>query len=237
MISVCIATYNGEKYIFDQLNSILPQLLPGDEIVISDDSSDDNTINIIESFNDKRIKLFKNQKFRSPTFNFENAIKNANGEYIFLADQDDVWYPKKVETMLCFLKFNDLVICDCHIGDDNLNIIKDSHFVWRNSRKGVFKNLFKNSYLGCCMAFKKDILNKVLPFPKTIPMFDTWIGLVCDIYYKPFFLEKKLMIYRRHSNNVTKITSNYNSTNTFYTMIKNRFNFLFALIKRILFNI
>ena len=89
MISVCIATYNGEHYINQQLKSILSQLSYNDEIIISDDSSNDKTINIIESFNDKRIKLLKYQKYFNPIYNFENTLKNVSGDYIFLSDQDD----------------------------------------------------------------------------------------------------------------------------------------------------
>ena len=75
MISVCMATYNGEKYIKEQLSSILSQLSEKDEIIVSDDSSTDKTVEIIESFQDKRIKILKNNKFRQPNLNFENALK------------------------------------------------------------------------------------------------------------------------------------------------------------------
>jgi glycosyltransferase involved in cell wall biosynthesis len=236
MISVCIATYNGEKFIHEQISSILSQLTEYDEIIISDDSSTDKTIDIINSFNDKRIKVFDNQQFKNPTYNFEFALKQASGDIIFLADQDDVWYANKVELMLNSLIIYDLVVCDCHIGNGSLRIIKDSHFKWRESRSGIFKNLYKNSYLGCCMAFNRNVLNKSLPFPKYIPMFDTWIGLIGDVYFKTNFLDKKLMIYRRHDNNVTKVTSDYRSTNNFKIKILNRVFFLIALLNRIIFN-
>ena len=91
MISVCIATYNGEKYIEEQIASILPQLKENDEIIISDDYSTDNTIQVLTKINSKKIKIFKNQGEKGYTSNFENAIKQAKGNYIFLCDQDDVW--------------------------------------------------------------------------------------------------------------------------------------------------
>jgi glycosyltransferase involved in cell wall biosynthesis len=235
MISVCIATYNGEMFIHEQISSIMPQLSESDEIIISDDSSTDHTIDIIKSFNDKRIKVFDKQIFKNPTFNFEFALKQASGHIIFLSDQDDVWYHNKVDLMLNSLLTYDLVVCDCHIGNGNLKIIKDSHFKWRESRTGIFKNLYKNSYLGCCMAFNRKILNKALPFPKYIPMFDTWIGLIGEVFFKTYFLDKKLMIYRRHDNNVTKVTSDYKSTNNLKIKILNRVNFFIALLNRIIF--
>ncbi|MEO5643505.1 MAG: glycosyltransferase, partial [Bacteroidia bacterium] len=95
-ISVCLATYNGEKYIGEQLQSILIQLSQHDEVIISDDSSSDRTIDIVQAFGDSRIIILHGQTFRSPIRNFENALSHAGGQYIFLADQDDVWLPEKV---------------------------------------------------------------------------------------------------------------------------------------------
>src|SRR5579871_1607034 len=110
MISVCMATYNGERYILKQLQSIISQLSENDEIVISDDSSTDNTINIIKSFNDSRIRLYENNKFGSPIFNLENALKHAKNDFIFLSDQDDLWESNKVKTLVEKLNQYDLVL-------------------------------------------------------------------------------------------------------------------------------
>ena len=100
MISVCIATYNGSKYIKEQIDSILPQLDECDEIIVSDDSSTDNTLSILKSYHDRRIIIFTNQKFNSPIYNFENALKHAKGDIIFLSDQDDIWEFNKVQVMI-----------------------------------------------------------------------------------------------------------------------------------------
>jgi len=233
MISVCMATFNGEKYILEQLHSILIQLGKDDEIIISDDSSSDGTINLINSIGDSRIKVFPNQKFHNPTLNFQNAITKSNGDIIFLADQDDYWFSKKVSVMVHYLNMYDLVVSDCQIGDENLKVVLNSHFDWRNSKSGLIKNLYRNSYLGCCIAFNRRILTKVLPFPSYIPMFDTWIGLISDFYFKTYFIPEKLMIYRRHSNNVTKLTSDFKSVNSYCLRIKNRLLFVLALISRV----
>ena len=98
-ISVCIATYNGEKYITDQLKSILSQLGGQDEIIISDNLSTDNTLNMIRLLNDDRIKVYHNDA-RNVIRNFENAIIHATGGIIFLSDQDDLWKPGKVKKMM-----------------------------------------------------------------------------------------------------------------------------------------
>jgi glycosyltransferase involved in cell wall biosynthesis len=232
-ISVCIASCNGGKYIKEQIDSILCQLSLEDEIIISDDSSTDNTVKIIKSINDSRIKVFENCNFKSPIFNFENAIKKASGEIIFLADQDDLWLPFKVEEMLDKLQFADIVVSNCYIGDDNLNIIKESYFEWRNSKRGFIKNLLVNSYLGCCMAFKRKMLKDLLPFPMSIPMHDIWIGVISEIYYKPLFLDKKLMIYRRHNGNTTKLSEDFNSPSSLSQKLMYRLHLLFPLVGRV----
>ena len=99
MISVCMATHNGGKYIKEQIDSILVQISNEDELIISDDSSTDDTVEIIKKIKDKRIKLFENNKFFSPNLNFENALLHSKGDIIFLSDQDDIWKKDKVKIM------------------------------------------------------------------------------------------------------------------------------------------
>ena len=197
MISVCMATYNGEKYIKEQLSSILSQLSEKDEIIVSDDSSTDKTVEIIESFQDKRIKILKNNKFRQP---------NSKGDIIFLSDQDDVWVENKVEIILNQLKKYDLIVSDAFITDKKLNITNESLFSEVNSNRGILKNIIKNTYYGCCMAFKRKVLKKALPFPKSREIgHDLWLGIIADRYFKVKFLKEKLIYFRRHENNLTTI--------------------------------
>ena len=206
MISVCMATYNGEKYIKEQLSSILSQLSEKDEIIVSDDSSTDKTVEIIESFQDKRIKILKNNKFRQPNLNFENALKYSKGDIIFLSDQDDVWVKNKVEIILNQLKKYDLIVSDAFITDKKLNITNESLFSEVNSNRGILKNIIKNTYYGCCMAFKREVLKKALPFPKTREIgHDLWLGIIADKYFKVKFLKEKLIYFRRHENTLTTI--------------------------------
>ncbi len=201
-VSVCIATYNGEAYIKEQVESVLTAINKEDEVIISDDNSSDNTIEIIKSFNDPRIKVVYNDiNNRGHISNFENALKKSSGDIIFLSDQDDVWHPEKVIKMRKALIYNDLVVCDCNVVDADLNIGCHSFFEIKNSGKGFFKNLHKNTYLGCCMAFKRAILIKSLPFPKDIVSHDTWIGLIGEIFGKTQFIEDKLHYFRRHDSN------------------------------------
>jgi glycosyltransferase involved in cell wall biosynthesis len=115
--SICIATYNGEKYIQEQIESILCQVDVNDEIIVSDDNSTDNTLAIVKSFNDDRITIYVNQGCKGYTGNFENALKYARGEYIFLADQDDIWVMGKVTKCLAYLQDYDFIVSDAIIVD------------------------------------------------------------------------------------------------------------------------
>ena len=207
-ISVCIATYNGERYIKEQLDSIIPQLKKDDEIIISDDNSIDNTLKIIKSFRDHRIKIFTNPN-KGLIFNFENAILNSSGDYIFLSDQDDIWHKNKVKICLEDFKNNyDLVFSDCEIFDsDTSKVIINSFFDFYNCKKGVFNNILRNSYMGCCMSFKASLKNKILPFPKHIPMHDSWIGINAEIYFNVNHNSQKLIKHRIHENNASETGS------------------------------
>ena len=209
MISVCMPTYNGEKFIRIQLESILSQLGNDDEVVISDDSSTDKTAEIIKSFNDSRIHLLENNSFHSPIYNLENALKNAKGDFIFLSDQDEEWAVDKVSVCMEKLKDCDLLIHDADIVDGNGNQTAESFFKLNHTKSGKFYNLLKNGYLGCCMCFSKKLLNQFLPFPKKLPMHDIYIGNFAAFNgYRIKFIEDKLIHYRRHGNNAS-ITSEH----------------------------
>jgi len=207
MISVCIPTYNGARYIRQQLQSILVQLGAEDEVIISDDSSTDNTVQIIREFGDPRIKLHTAQRFKSPIYNLEHALLQAKGDYIFLSDQDDVWKESKVSVMRDYLERYDVVVCDSIVVDDRLEPVHASYFELMGSGSGIVKNLLKNTYLGCCMALNRKILAKALPFPHDIPMHDIWLGFVGDVCGRTIFINEKLTLYRRHGNNASTTTS------------------------------
>ena len=226
-ISVAMATYNGEKYIKEQLDSILHQLGKNDELVISDDGSTDGTLSILASYSDSRIKIFKGPGLGVKQ-NFANAIEKCNGRYIFLADQDDIWIDDKVNKILRVFEKEK---CSCVIHDaivfnsNNGEIITDSFYKLRKSKNGVIKNIWKNSYIGCCMAFDSKMKNKILPIPNDFDMHDQWIGLLNDKYGKNIFIDDKLLKYRRHNDNVSSLSHHKLSK-----MIRNRI----IIIKKIM---
>lgn len=199
MISVCIATYNGARYIGEQLASILKQLSAEDEVVVSDDGSTDGTIDIVRSLNDRRIRIVDGPRRHSPTLNFEWALRNAKGEYIFLADQDDVWLEGKVTRCVEELQMCDCVVSDARVTDSLLNTTSESLFQLMHVRRGRLSNLlWRNGYTGCCMAFKREVLSKALPFPTDIPMHDIWIGNVAAFCGSLHFINDRLLLFRRH---------------------------------------
>lgn len=207
-LSVCIATYNGGKYIKEQIDSILIQLSPHDEIIVSDDNSTDDTIDIITNLKDSRIKIFFNSE-KGYTSNFENALKQATGDIILLSDQDDIWMPNKVQVCSEALKSYDLIVSDCVVINEKKEIISNSFFNLRKVRKTRLQNLIKFSYLGCCLAFRSEILKKALPFPanRRLCTHDNWLFLVGAFLYKHTILDDKLIHYRRHNNNVSLLKS------------------------------
>lgn len=232
MISVCMATFNGAKYIREQLDSILLQLGKDDEIVISDDHSSDETLTIIAGYQDSRIKVFTNPN-KGLIKNFENAISKSNGDYIFLADQDDIWLPNKVQ--VCISEFNegyDLVLSDCAVFNSLTgDILHSSFYLFNGSKKGILKNMIRNSYIGCCMAFNKAVKAKVLPFPDGIPMHDSWIGIMSELQYRVKFNNSKLILYRNHSANAS-FTSVGKSKYSFLKKLSFRFVLAYLLIIR-----
>ena len=208
MITVCMATYNGEHYVRQQLASILKQLNSDDEVIVVDDCSQDRTLFMIKSFNDERIKVISNSTNIGPIKSFEKGLVLSHGEYIFLADQDDVWLSNKVSTVLNCFKHDkaDLVVHYAIVVDNNLKPIAQSWNNYNHNRfgKSWLSTLTKNPFTGANMAFSRRVLEACVPFPEKIPMHDWWIGGVCQQSgFKISIINKSLLLYRRHNSNVT----------------------------------
>lgn len=205
MISVVIAAYNGGKYIKAQLDSVLSQLSDGDEVVISDDLPEGDTISAVQEYldTDKRVRYIEGSG-KGVIKNFENAVSAARGDYIFLCDQDDVWLPGKVDAVMkAFQSGAAVVMHDAKITDANLNVTEESFFDLMGTKKGIVKNIIKNTYIGCCMAFSANIRPYILPFPDDIPMHDQWIGLIGEKYGEVALIKEPYILYRRHGATVT----------------------------------
>lgn len=205
-ISVCMATYNGERFLREQLSSILTQLGREDEVIVVDDASSDGTLGVIDNFRDDRIRVLRQSKNSGVLKTFARALSEARGDLIFLSDQDDIWHPHKVETIRrLFLADPDisLIASDFSIIDAEGRTLVEMGSSVRRFHAGVVRNIIRNRYLGCSMAFRRWILDYCLPFPDDTPMHDMWIGIVNQIIGKAGYIDEPLVAYRRHGRNAS----------------------------------
>jgi glycosyltransferase involved in cell wall biosynthesis len=206
IVSVCMAAYNGGRYISEQIVSILAQLRSSDELIVVDDASTDDSFTIVESLRDARIRLFRNAANLGVIRTFERALGYARGDLIFLSDQDDVWIPEKVNRIRSIFEEDRSVTLIQTNGlkmDANGNLINDRIFK-PPVRLDIFQTFLRNLYQGSAMALRKEVVDLALPFPRAIPMHDSWLGLVNCIVGKSYFLDEDFIYYRRHSATVTR---------------------------------
>ena len=226
-----MATYNGERHIKAQIASIIKQLNALDQLIIVDDHSTDNTVEIIRNFNDSRIQLIINPFNMGAALTFDRALHQAEGDLIFLSDQDDVWYDNKVSSLEdMFLSQNlDLIVHDAVVVRDG-TFVHVSLFKMVDSAPGVVKNTISNTFTGCCMAFRREILREILPISAHIGIFhDAWIGVLAEYFgYKIAFLHKPLMDFNRHGQNASTM-----KRRKIIPIIKDRVAFIFALSMQI----
>lgn len=228
-ISVAMAVYNGEKFIRNQIDSIIKQLRKCDEIVISYDESTDHTYEIIKEYSQNYpfIKIVKDPN-KGVFSNFENAIKNTTKDIVFISDQDDVWVEDKLRTILDVFEKNnpDMVIHNgVHI-DSNGMIISSDFFTMYKIQNDIIRNFIKPRYSGCCIAFKKELKELIIPIPRTVGAYDHWIGMIGECFGKVVFCDDVLLLHRLHGENVTV------STRSLFTILKARMNLFIELLKR-----
>lgn len=207
-ISVCMATYNGTGFLERQINSILKQLRSEDELIIVDDASNDDTLKILRSIKDSRVKVIVNSLNLGVIKTFEKAMKQSTGDIIFLSDQDDEWVYNKVDAVLqSFRLYNaDLIQHDALIVNSRGETLWKSWSELRSFGPGIFKNFTKNTYTGCCMAFTRKLLNQALPIPSGVQSHDQWLGLVAELQgLRVVFIKDILLHYVRHNSNVSQM--------------------------------
>lgn len=206
-VSVAMATFNGERFLATQLNSILSQLDANDEVVVVDDASTDRTMDVLASIRDSRVRVLRNERNEGVFPTFERALGHTSGDIVFLSDQDDVWLPGKVEAVLARFERDRsvlLVLSDAEVIDETGRVTQPSFMALRGGfRPGFGATLVRNRYLGCTMALRRALLETVLPIPRDVPMHDMWFGSLAVLQGRVEYIDRPLVQYRRHGGNVS----------------------------------
>lgn len=213
-ISVILATYNGEKFISKQLNSILQQDVAVDEIIICDDCSTDGTVQILQSYlNDNRIKLYINNERLGVFGNFRKAAKMAVcGNWLIFSDQDDIWVPNKISTLTRrMIGFDDkvtpvLLFSDLKVIDTDDEVVAQSF--WK--RQKIYPKqislkslLYGNIVTGCSIMINYAMAKELLAIESCQYLHDEWLALIAYSFGKVQFVDEQLVLYRQHEQNIT----------------------------------
>jgi glycosyltransferase involved in cell wall biosynthesis len=252
MIDILLATYNGERFLKEQIDSILNQTCKDWQLLIRDDGSTDATVQIINSYIKKypdKIRLIEdNLGNLGIGHNFGTILQHSKSEYIMFCDQDDVWLPEKIELSLNKMKEAQklypntpiLIYTDLTIVDENLKIIAESLWSYHKidpQKDGLLKNLiYRDIVTGCTVMINKEAKKIVLPIPEYVRVHDWWIALNVVKYGKIFYIPAATILYRQHSGNVIGTTLKAMTVSRFIEQMK-KFPKLFLndyrLVKRI----
>lgn len=205
--SVCLASYRGARYITEQLESILTQLGPNDELVIVDDESPDDTVEQIKTFDDGRIRLIEARLNQGYVKSFEQAVLAARGEYILLSDQDDVWLPGRLELIVDALQTSRVVASNFDVLGDGArpNIPRLRHEDSRRHAANIFGILVGyRAYYGCAMGFRRDVVPLFAPVPRyLVESHDLWLAICGNLAGSIRHLDESTLLRRIHDDNAT----------------------------------
>lgn len=234
-ISVCIATFNGEKYIEFQINSIIEQLDSFDEVIIVDDCSQDNTVKIIQSLNDPRIKIYQNEINRGHVYSFSRAIELTTKNLIFMSDQDDVWKNNRLILMKEKLLNSSALLLSSNSEFINSGGIKIdfkidgvdeiNSFKYFSNIIDIFRG--KTNYYGCAMAFKSELKKYILPMPNYVESHDLWIAMAANLIKSNLHSNEITLERRIHGANASVVNRRL------ILKLKSRIVFLKSLIQLI----
>lgn len=211
MIDILLSTYNGEKYLSEQLDSLFSQSYNDFRIIVRDDGSSDKTKDILleykNKFNNKLDVYFENNV--GPKNSFFELIKKSTNDYVMFCDQDDIWLDNKLEIMINVIKqYNNiptLVYCDLKVVDENLNIICNSFYDYQgiDRYKNSFFDLVKKSvFPGCSLMLNRKLV-EIIKYAdvNNIRMHDCYVGLIASYFGNVVYIDEKLNLYRQHSDN------------------------------------
>lgn len=211
-ISVLLATYNGSRFLREQLDSILQQTYSNFELLLCDDCSTDSTYSLIEEYThkDSRIRVFQNEQNLGFKKNFEHLLTLASCDYIALSDQDDIWTSNHLELLMDNLGKNDLVCGNAYLADGDgkstgVTLLDCSHFDFlpETQEDWFFYLLHGNVFQGAACLFRKKLIAELLPIPDSVKYHDYWLAIHAAMRGGVKYLENPILYYRQHGNNVT----------------------------------
>lgn len=211
--SICMATYNGSSYLKPQINSILSQMRDGDELVILDDVSQDDTLSVLQSFSGPNVRIYRNTKNLGHVQTFSKALSLATQPFIIMADQDDIWVDGRLDKMRNALSRPDVWLVSTNfscIDSDGKSIVFTHPSLDASDSKKYFSNIVKIltgrvGYYGSAMAFKKELSYLVLPIPVYVEVHDHWISIAANLLGKNLHLNDKTLYRRIHGNNLSMV--------------------------------
>lgn len=214
-VSVCMATYNGERFLTQQIDSILSQMNDQDELVVVDDASNDNTASIVRSYSDPRIRLETFNINQGHVAAFCRAISLSRNEIIFLSDQDDVWVDRRLDEMVNFFSNNNSIVLSSNsyyinhngekIYDVEYDLIKEADSgKYIKNILGIFLGELK--YFGCTMAFSRNLIDLILPVPKYVESHDLWVIFVGNMVRGNVHFDGCTLYRRIHGNNASVVS-------------------------------
>lgn len=209
-ISIAMATYNGAAFLRTQLDSIASQTVLPDELVITDDCSTDDTLTIAQEFSKNagfNVRWSRNEEQLGYSRNFNRALMKTTGDIVFLCDQDDFWFPEKVETITSILQSDTntlLAINNAELTDEDLNPVGLTKLGQIRSA-GLDKSDF---VMGCCVAVKRDFLELCLPIPEGGGSHDSWLVTIADEMRRKRIVDIVLQYYRRHESSTIQTVVN-----------------------------
>jgi glycosyltransferase involved in cell wall biosynthesis len=226
-ISVCLASFNGAKFIREQVESVLAQLGPDDELVVSDDGSTDETIRLLEGF-DGRLRLVDTVRAGGVVKNFERALMSCRGDLIVLCDQDDVWLDGRAHFIRERLRQVTLLVMNGEVVGPDLTPLGKDIYTMVGVPAGFIRTFISTRYVGACMAFRRELLDVVLPFPSNIRWHDWFIALVATLLFDIECSDRRTILFRRHGSNASD--TGLPSKNGLFDKIKMRYWMLRAVL-------
>ena len=222
IVDIIMGTYNGERYIKEQIESIIKNTWNNWRIWVCDDGSTDKTEEIVKIYQEEypdKIFWKPNEKNKGAAINFLDGARKAQGDYVMFCDQDDYWLPNKIEDTVNCMKQAEAqygektpitVFTDATVVDEQLQTIMDSFHKSSKldtSKLDLSHMLMENKMMGCTMLLNRALLEKLKKFPKKVRMHDWWAGIVAAAYGRIIYLDKPTMLYRQHTNNVVGSTA------------------------------